>query len=125
MTPGVMLPSEGLPKFREWQLVCVAVPGNPAPIAIGRAQMDSAKATERVSAAAKGRLVQSLQFYQDKLYEQAVAAGAPPTPNAGFRADIVLPLDWDPTQQVRTIFRCRRSRFSGRIRNDIDDTMRI
>ena len=99
MLPGVAVPAGGFPAFRDWQLLSVTVPGNPAPIALGRAQLTSERAAERVAAGAGGKLLEVAHVYRDKLWELGAASGAA-LPNDGFKADVVLPVGWKARDQV-------------------------
>lgn len=102
MIPGVLLPPTGLPAFEQRQLLAIAVPGNDAPIAVGRAALSSEKATERLEHAARGCMVECMQCYKDKLWEAAASTGAEATPNSGFYSNVVLPPDWRPDEQGGT-----------------------
>ena len=88
MLPGVDVGA--LPAFERGDLVAVVVPGNPAPIAVGRAALSARDALEAArGGGGRGRAVEILQAYGDYLY--ALAAGAP-TPNEGFLGTAVAPL---------------------------------
>ena len=94
----------GFPKFRDWQFCSIVVPGNPAPIAMGRAMLSSDKATERVGVGAGGKLIEVTHVYRDKLWELGAAAALEAgIPNDGYKVDVVLPLGWNPEDQVCTL----------------------
>ncbi|PNW83028.1 hypothetical protein CHLRE_06g303650v5 [Chlamydomonas reinhardtii] len=92
MLPGVAMPAEGLPAFQRDQLLAVCSPGNPAPVAVGAAVMDSSDAAARirgqVPGGCRGKLVEVMQHYGDCLWSDV---GGRAVPNAGFLADGVVP----------------------------------
>eukprot|EP00878_Enallax_costatus_P022121 GHUV01023459.1.p1 GENE.GHUV01023459.1~~GHUV01023459.1.p1 ORF type:complete len:549 (+),score=212.06 GHUV01023459.1:91-1737(+) len=88
MLPGVDVRS--LPQLEKGQLVGICVPGNPAPIAVGAALMNSTAAAAQASGQGKGKLVELLQYYGDTLW-QTLGKGA--VPNAGFLQGYVLPAE--------------------------------
>eukprot|EP00198_Chlamydomonas_reinhardtii_P001918 XP_001691254.1 predicted protein [Chlamydomonas reinhardtii] len=93
MLPGVAMPAEGLPAFQVGQwLLAVCSPGNPAPVAVGAAVMDSSDAAARirgqVPGGCRGKLVEVMQHYGDCLWSDV---GGRAVPNAGFLADGVVP----------------------------------
>ncbi|KXZ46941.1 hypothetical protein GPECTOR_39g435 [Gonium pectorale] len=82
----------GLPPFEKEQLVAVCSPGNPAPLAVGRAVLSSAGATERITcsgaAGPRGKMVEVLQHYGDCLWADV---GGRAVPNDGYLVDGVVP----------------------------------
>ncbi|KAG2432033.1 hypothetical protein HYH02_013103 [Chlamydomonas schloesseri] len=92
MLPGVALPPEGLPAFQRDQLLALCSPGNPAPVAVGAAVMDSGDAAARIRGQApggcRGKLVEVMQHYGDCLWSDV---GGRAVPNPGFLPDGVVP----------------------------------
>jgi translation initiation factor 2D len=86
MLPGIDATS--LPSFKAGDVVAVVVPGNEAPVAVGRALLSSREAAERGQAGAGGKAIEVVSFYGDHLWRDH---GGATTPNAGFHADVVLP----------------------------------
>jgi translation initiation factor 2D len=86
MLPGIDAAS--LPSFKAGDVVAIVVPGNDAPVAVGRALLSSREAAERGGAGAGGKAVEIVSFYGDHLWRDH---GGATTPNAGFFADVVLP----------------------------------
>jgi len=89
MLPGVNVTTQPPAAFQKGALVAIAVPGNPAPIAVGLATMSADDMRAAGLAAGKGKAVEVLQAYGDYLY--AEAAGSP-VPNEGFLPTAVMPL---------------------------------
>ncbi|KAI8463967.1 MAG: hypothetical protein J3K34DRAFT_129977 [Monoraphidium minutum] len=92
MLPGVDVGA--LPHFEKGALVAVAVPGNPAPIAVGLAAFSSGDMAAAGGGHGRGKAVEVLQAYGDHLW--ADVAGKPAA-NEGFLDGGVAPLPgmWD------------------------------
>eukprot|EP00879_Flechtneria_rotunda_P024401 GHRR01025864.1.p1 GENE.GHRR01025864.1~~GHRR01025864.1.p1 ORF type:complete len:249 (+),score=97.86 GHRR01025864.1:204-950(+) len=88
MLPGVNINS--LPDFQQGQLVSICVPGNPAPIAVGSATVDSSTALKLAAGQGKGKIVEMLVHYGDQLWQ---TLGGRAVPNEGFLEDAVVALD--------------------------------
>jgi translation initiation factor 2D len=72
----LMLPGVGrVPPidFGRGRLFAVVVPGNPAPIAIGEAEMSSAEVRDAGGAGGKGRFLRILTSYRDALWDYAAS----------------------------------------------------
>jgi len=82
MLPGI--DASDLPLFEKGDLVAVISPGNDAPVAVGRALLASRDAGR----GGGGKAVEVVSFYGDTLWRDH---GGAAVPNAGFRADVVLP----------------------------------
>ena len=96
----LMLPGVGrVPPidFGRGRLFAVVVPGNPAPIAIGEAEMSSAEVRDAGGAGGKGRFLRILTSYRDALWDYAAShASRPPlVPNEGFLEKGVVPIGGD------------------------------
>ena len=93
----LMLPGVGrVPRidFGRGRLFAVVVPGNPAPIAVGEAEMSSAEVRDAGGAGGKGRFLKILTTYRDALWEYAASHASRPqlVPNEGFLEKGVVPL---------------------------------
>ena len=93
----LMLPGVGrVPpvEFGRGRLFAVVVPGNPAPIAVGEAEMSSAEVRDAGGAGGKGRFLKILTAYRDALWDYAASHASRPrlVPNEGFLEKGVVPL---------------------------------
>ena len=93
----LMLPGVGrVPpvEFGRGRLFAVVVPGNPAPIAVGEAEMSSAEVRDAGGAGGKGRFLKILTTYRDALWDYAASHASRPrlVPNEGFLEKGVVPL---------------------------------
>lgn len=86
MLPGCRSGPQALPEFSCGDVLSVSVPGNPAPLAVGVAQMSTAEAR---ASGGRGRLLAVTHVYGDQLWR---ALGEKRVPNDGFLPHIVLPL---------------------------------
>eukprot|EP00271_Cylindrocystis_brebissonii_P015461 TRINITY_DN38362_c0_g1_i1.p1 TRINITY_DN38362_c0_g1~~TRINITY_DN38362_c0_g1_i1.p1 ORF type:complete len:719 (+),score=126.68 TRINITY_DN38362_c0_g1_i1:240-2396(+) len=84
MLPGVRIPDEGLPSFKEGDIFSVRVPRNAAPIAVGMTAVSSEQA---IKAELRGKVLRVLHFYGDVLWETAEGRYVP---NAGFLDGVVM-----------------------------------
>lgn len=91
MLPGVDIPQMGLPPFEKGSLVCICVRGNPAPLAIGYAAINST--TAGTYSQGKGKLVEVVQVFGDHLWQDL---GSREIPNEGYHSNVVLSLDEHP-----------------------------
>lgn len=87
MAPGVDL-TMGLNGVKKESLVCVCVPGNPAPVGVGSMVMSPEQVVS--SAQMKGKLVEIYQAYGDQLWS---SMGGGQVPNMGFLPDVVVPIE--------------------------------
>ncbi|ACO65479.1 predicted protein [Micromonas commoda] len=80
--------------FGRGRLFAVVVPGNPAPIAVGEAEMSSAEVRDAGGAGGKGRFLKILTTYRDALWDYAASHASRPqlVPNEGFLEKGVVPL---------------------------------
>eukprot|EP00884_Botryococcus_braunii_P009146 jgi/Botrbrau1/18232/Bobra.53_1s0086.1 len=83
---GLIVPPEGWGQFQKGDLLTVGIPNNPAPFAVGTAEVGS---DELARTGLKGKGLHLLHHFPDQLW----ALGDKSTPNSGYTLTRIFPLE--------------------------------